>query len=330
MTTEETLRKILAAEAESVEVAPDALQAIRGRIARRRSRWWRSWRPQGLAMLTFTGGTAVVAAAAVALALVQAPKVKRVPQAPAGPPAVVQPAGPTANVPVYYLGDTGLGTRLFREYHVVPVDGTDVAARTRAAVQLMLTTDSPADPDYRTPWGNATVNSVWIEGDTVSVDLHDVPQSPVPDAQLAVQQLIWTATAASGTTGLRVTVDGHQVSRLWGFGGLDARLGRAPRADIQAPVWLIDPQQGAQVGTTFAVYVAAIVPGGTVQLTVTPVGGGQPLVVKSLPMGASAPQLGEVHLSVTVAPGRYTVSAFLAGPSGAPGPDRDSHEIAVG
>src|SRR5439155_453517 len=80
-------------------------------------------------------------------------------------------------VPVYYLGDTSAGIRLFREYHPVPADGTDPVARTRAALQAMLTTGSPADPDYRTPWGNARVASVRIEGDTVLVDLTGVPQA---------------------------------------------------------------------------------------------------------------------------------------------------------
>src|SRR5262249_23516374 len=69
-TDEEELRRILADEAGSVEVAPDALPTIRARIARRRARH----RPRWWGPLTFTGGTAVVAAAAVAFALVHAPK----------------------------------------------------------------------------------------------------------------------------------------------------------------------------------------------------------------------------------------------------------------
>ena len=53
-----------------------------------------------------------------------------------GPPSVAQ-LPPSANVPVYYLGDTSAGIRLFREYHPVPADGTDPVARTRAALQAM-------------------------------------------------------------------------------------------------------------------------------------------------------------------------------------------------
>lgn len=334
MTTEQTLRQILAAEAESVEVAPDALNVIRGRIARRRARWWRSWRPSGLALLSFTGGTAVVAAAAVALALAQAPDKPRVPQAPAGPPSVAQ-LPPSANVPVYYLGDTSAGIRLFREYHPVPADGTDPVARTRAALQAMLTTDSPADPDYRTPWGNARVASVRIEGDTVLVDLTGVPQTRPADPRMAVQQLVWTATAAgagsgaSAATGLRLTVDGRTLPTLWGQ-AVAGRLERAARTDVQAPVWLIDPQQGAQVGGTFAVYVAATAPGGTVQLLVTPAGGGPVVKTEQVTLSAAAPQLGEAHLSVALPPGHYLVTAYLPGPSGGPGPDADGHEITVG
>jgi Sporulation and spore germination len=329
MTSEETLREILNAEAESVDVAPDALDVIRGRIARRRVRWWRSWRPSGLAILTFTGGTAVVAAAAVAVALATAPSVQRAPQAPAGPSGAVQ-LPPAANLPVYYLGDTSVGVRLFREYHLVHTDGTDAAARTRAALRTMLTTNSPADPDYRTPWGDAAVDSVRIDGDTVSVGLRGVPQSAPPDPRMAVQQLIWTATAVSGATAVRLTVDGRTVPSLWGYGGMDQRLVRDARTDVQAPVWLIDPQQGTQVGTTFAVYVAATAPGGTVRLRVTPAGGGAPISDNPVSLSAAAPQLGEAHTSLTLSPGRYTVTAYLPGPTGGPGPDADSHEITIG
>ncbi len=332
MTTEDALRRILAAEAESVDVAPDALDVIRGRIAKRRARWWR-WRPSGVAMLSFTGGTAVVAAAAVAVALATMPKAPRAPQAPAGgggtASAVALP--PTANLPVYYLGTTSLGVRLFREYHVVQVDGADAAARARAALRAMLATHSPADPDYRTPWRDAGVNSARVDGDTVVVDLHGVQATPAPDAQtarMAVQQLIWTATAASGTTALRVSFDGRQQAGLWGVPGLDGRLERAARADVQAPIWLIDPQQDAVVGRSTTVYVAGTVASGTVRLRVVD-SGGTVISDQRVPLSASAPQLGEAHLTVPLEPGRYVVTAYVPGPSGGLDQDLDNHEITV-
>jgi Sporulation and spore germination len=331
MTTEDALRRILAAEAESVDVAPDALNVIRRRIAKRRARWWHGWRPSALTMLSFTGGTAVVAAAAVAVALASAPKPAREPQQPAGPPgppaAVSVP--PTANLPVYYLGDTSSGVRLFREYHLIRLDGPDAAARTRAALRTMLATHSPVDPDYRTPWQEAGVNSVRVDGDAVLVDLHGVPAS-VSDqdtARMAVQQLVWTATAASGATALQVSFDGQKRASLWGVSGLDGRLQRGARADVQAPIWLIDPQQGAQVGRPVAVYIAATAAGGTVHLRVTGTGG-QLVSDQAVTLSAAAPQQGEAHPTLNLVPGTYVVTAYVSWPSGADR-DADSHEITV-
>jgi hypothetical protein len=232
---------------------------------------------------------------------------------------------------VYYLGTTSLGVRLFREYHVMHVDGSDAAAHARAALQAMLATHGPTDPDYRTPWRDAGVNSARVDGDTVVVDLHAVRVSPPPEpatARMAVQQLIWTATAASGTSALRVSVDGQRLTSLWGVSGLDGRLERAPRADVQAPIWLIDPQQNASVGRTFDAYVAGMAANGAARLRVVRTNG--PVISdQPVPLSASAPQLGEAHMALTLAPGSYVVTAYLPGPSGGADLDFDSHEITV-
>jgi hypothetical protein len=339
--SEEALRRILAAEAESVEVAPDALAVIRGRIARRRS-WWRRFLPSGMMLVGFGGGTAVVAAATVAVVLASSPQPSPTPQQPpagSGPPATLAPLPPTANLPVYYLGSTSLGVRLFREYHVLPVTGTTPVARASAALTAMLTAGSPADPDYTTPWRGATVNSVRVDGDTWTVDLHGIPAAPPADAataRIAVQQLVWTVTAANGSaasgtpaggTGkVRLLVDGQGRSSLWGVTGLDG-LTRAPRTEVQAPIWLIDPQQNAPIGHTFSVYVAGTVADGVVRVRV--VRAGVPVSDQAVPLNASAPQLGEAHLQLTLEAGTYTVVAYVPGPSGGADQDSDSHEITI-
>ena len=328
--TEHALRRILAAEAESVEVAPDALAVIRRRVARRRQ-GWRWFLPSGVMLLSFGGGTAVVAAATVAVVLAASPPTGPAPQPPAGSGGPTVATGPpSANLPVYYLGTTSLGVRLFREYHLLPVTGSDPAARTRAALTAMLTTSSPSDPEYTTPWQDATVTSVRVEGDTTTVDLHGVPATPPPGAstaRVAVQQLVWTATAASGTTVVRLLVDGRSVPALWGVPGLDGALTRAPRADIQAPIWLIDPQQAAPVGHTFTVYLAGTVPSGVAGLRV--LRGSTVVSDQPVPLTASAPQQGEAHVTLTLDAGTYTVVAYLPGPAGGADRDSDGHEITV-
>jgi hypothetical protein len=332
MTDEDALRRILAAEAESVEVAPDALAVIRRRVARRRQ-GWRRFLPGGVLLLGFGGGTAVVAAATVAVVLAASPRTGPPAQPPGGSggPTATTTLPPTANLPVYYLGSTSLGVRLFREYHLLPVTGSDPAARTRAALTAMLTTSSPSDPEYTTPWRDATVTAVRVEGDTATVDLHGVPATApagAATARVAVQQLVWTVTAASGTTAVRVLVDGRTVPALWGVAGLDEPLTRSPRADVQAPIWLIDPQQAAPVGHTFSVYLAGTVPGGVARLRV--LRGATVVSDQPVPLNASAPQQGEAHVTLTLDPGTYTVVAYLPGPAGGPDRDSDSHEITVG
>jgi hypothetical protein len=231
-----------------------------------------------------------------------------------------------ANLPVYYLGATSQGDRLFREYHNLPVTGPDPVARTRAALAAMLTAHSASDPEYSTPWQDTTVTAVRIDGATATVDLHGVPDAVpggVATARVAVQQLVWTVTAAGGTSAVRLLVDGHGVATLWGVPDLDGPLTRAPRTEVQAPIWLIDPQQAAPVGRTFQVNITGTVPGGMAGLRV--MRGSDVVKDQQVPLTAAAPQQGETHLTLTLDPGTYTVIAYVPGPAG----DADTHEITV-
>jgi len=227
-------------------------------------------------------------------------------------------------------GTTSFGLRLFREYHVLPVTGSDKVAQTRAALGAMLATSSPGDPDYTTPWRDATVTSVRVDGDTTTVDLHGVPAAPPSGAgaaRIAVQQLVWTVTAVSGKPAVRVLLDGRTVPALWGVEGLDEPLTRAPRTDVQAPIWLIDPQQAAPVGHTFAANLTGTVPDGVAGLRV--LRGSTVVSDQRVQLTASAPQQGDGHVELTLDPGTYTVVAYVPGPAGGADRDSDSHEITV-
>ncbi len=310
---EDELRRILIGEAESTEVSPDALEIIRGRIARRRAGWW--WRPRGF---VFLGGTAVVVAAAVlAFMLVPGWVSRPVVVGPGGSSSTSPHAsgsvrtGPTTNVPVYYLGATALGPRLYREYHLVPGPEDRPAGKALVAVTEMVTPLRPYDPDYTSPWpAGVAVRGATVAGDTVTVDLTGVPSSSGQDAattRMLREQLIWTATAASGTTKLRLLLDGRPVTTFW---GMPATGERGPRADVYAPVWLIDPQQRATLGHTFNVYLAGIVPEATVRLRVRNASGNV-LSDQAVALSAGAPALGEARLSLSEVPGTYTVEAYV-------------------
>ncbi|HET8660022.1 MAG TPA: GerMN domain-containing protein [Micromonosporaceae bacterium] len=350
---EHDLRRVLDAEAASVEVSPDALVAIRQRIAARRARWL----PRGGAMFAVsTGGLAALATAVAVFAGVGscAPRTDEPPppaasapvETPSPTPSPAQPAppGPTAappsttrppqqasaSVPVYYIGLDRGRPRLYREFHQLPVGDGSPAARTRAAVTEMLDRDSAYDPDYASSWpAGARVRGVRIAGDAVVVDLTGAGQNSVGSeyAHQAVQQLVWTATAASGKPKVRILLDGAPVSELWGSVSVAGDLVRGPALQVLALIWLIGPQHGATVGRTFEVHVDGAVFEATVQLRV--VQNGRTVTERVMTLSVGAPSRGEGRVSLTLAPGAYTIEAFAYSAEDGSIQHLDNHQITV-
>lgn len=332
---EELLRRALEAEAGRVEVAADALSVIRRRVAARRG--WRRF----LVLPRFGVGAALAATAAViAVSVAVATLLPRSP-APHPPGASGSPvtasadealATPPGSVAVYYLGATRSGPLLYREFHHPGVaSGSPVAAKVTAAIDELL--DHPAfDPDYTSAWpAGARLNRVSIDGDTVTVDLAGATVNAVDARRAAagVQQLVWTATAPSDTvTGVRLLFDGKPLTTLWGSVPVGGVLHRGNALDVRAPVWLIDPQQGATVGRTFTVFVAGTVPEGAARLRVRSSAG----VVQDSPvtLDQGAPALGTAKMSLTLDPGRYTIEAFYVSPADSSAQFVDDHEFTVG
>jgi hypothetical protein len=95
-----------------------------------------------------------------------------------------------------------------------------------------------------------------------------------------------------------------------------------------APVWLIDPQQGATVGRTFTVFVAGIVPEAAARLRIRS-SSGAAVVDQPVRLDKGAPAQGTAKVPVTLAPGRYTIEAFYL--SSADGSEQflDDHEFNV-
>ncbi|HET8681230.1 MAG TPA: GerMN domain-containing protein [Micromonosporaceae bacterium] len=350
---EHDLRRVLDAEAASVEVSPDALVVIRQRIAARRARWL----PRGGAMFAVsTGGLAALATAVAVFAGVGscAPRTDEPPppaasapvdtpsptpsQAqpappPPGPtaPATAQPPRPvTAAVPVYYIGLDRNRPRLYREFHQLAVGDGSPAARTRAAVTEMLDGRTAYDPDYASSWpAGARVREVRVSGDVVVVDLAGARLNPVGSeyAHQAVQQLVWTATATSGKAKVRILLDGAPVSELWGSVAVAGDLQRGPALQVLALVWLISPQHGATVGRTFEVHVDGAVFEATVQLRV--VQNGKTVTERVMTLSVGAPSRGEGRASLTLAPGAYTVEAFAYSAEDGSIQHLDNHQITV-
>jgi len=182
---------------------------------------------------------AVVATAAVIAAVVG------VTGLPGSRPAVPGPASQDQSsslAPVYFLGDTGVGPRLFREDRPGP-SGDDATVH---ALQLAVT-GAALDPDYRSVWPTGTrVTAVRAETDSVVVDLvgsglQQRPAGVTPAAaRMSVQQLVYTARPAPDSPfRVRFEVDGSPVGTLLGVPV--GSVAPAPPDSTLAPVSISSP-----------------------------------------------------------------------------------------
>jgi hypothetical protein len=232
-------------------------------------------------------------------------------------------------VPVYYLGESERGPVLYREFRAESVGEDTAAARARAALAIMLTRGSAADPDYATYWpAGVSVRDASVDANTVTVDLAGVPAAATADAAHAarsVDQLVYTATGASNTDRVRLRLDGQPVSRLW---GVDAGA-RRPAVDVQAPLWLIEPAYGGTAGPQLHVHVAGVVFENTARLRVRNAAG-TVVVDRMIMLTGAAPQVGEVRLDLTLDPGRYTVEVYALSAKDGHEQFADDHEVTIG
>ena len=244
MTDEDWVRAALEDAVRDVEPghALDTIQARTSSAAPRRRGW--TWA---------AGGAAVgVAATLVAIAALNNPAgTNHGEPAPLGTPTTSQ-ASParTAAAPVYYLGDTAVGPRLFREFHQVTA-----AADLAQPALVEATSRAPIDPDYSTPWLGlgATVEGVEHTPDLITVDLGgpdslaDRPEGMAEDvASLAVEQLMFTVQGALQSTNsvpVQFLLNGAHAPSLLGV-PVSEPLSAADPLSVQGTVWIIDPQDG--------------------------------------------------------------------------------------
>ncbi|MGE5830905.1 MAG: Gmad2 immunoglobulin-like domain-containing protein [Micromonosporaceae bacterium] len=340
MNPEDVLRQALEARASRVEVAPDALPQIRARLATRQARRRRVL-SIGFASLA-TGAVASVAAIALGLGScvptqpgpVPADSSSAPPSSPPPPtPTSAAPTVATVRAPVYFVGDYQGRPLLYWEYHQVPIGA--LATRLEGAIATMLA-GTATDADYTSNWpAGASVRSVRIESDVIVVDLAGAGVAPSDPqrARAAVQQLVYTATGVAtdqGVTraGVRLLFDGATRSTPWGGVDVAGTLTRAPQATTLAPVWLVSPQEGNTVGRSFDVYIAGTVFEATVRLRVRNSAG---TVVQDhvLTLSAGAPARGEVHTTITLTPGSYTLEAFFVSLADGSIQALDGHHITV-
>ncbi len=160
-------------------------------------------------------------------------------------------AGSMTTVPVYFVGDTPQGTRLYREFRQVD------AARPLDAAAALVTGGDALDPDYSTLYPGGSFTGVSHEDGGFSVQLPDdgwtTPADGMSrsDARLAVQQLVYTIQGVEQSRDPVTFYLGGAPATIFGIdssGGIEA----APQLDVAAFVNLTTPEEGAAVSGTFA------------------------------------------------------------------------------
>jgi hypothetical protein len=153
-------------------------------------------------------------------------------------------------VPVYYVGDTPNGPRLYLEFQ------TGSGDKATAAADLAVS-GTPLDPDYRTPWPAGThVNGVAYNGDFITVDVvgdvHDRPARMSQEtAALAIEQVIYTVQGAfgEGRVPVQFTLNTGRTDQVLGQPASEP-LANAPENDVLAQVNVTTPEEGATVSGT--------------------------------------------------------------------------------
>ena len=230
--------------------------------------------------------------------------------------APLETAQASNKAPVYWIGRSDENTFLYREFRDVPEQENPVTQ----ALRVMMS-QKPLDPDFFTPWQNPKKLASSISGkNVITVDVSADAFNANVDAAMAeraIQQLVYTATAAGASAGLIdsgqqvqvvVLVDGHTDYVAFNRVRLGTPMSRS--VGLVAPVWIIDPQEGTPVdGGAVKVSSRSTVPGGKLRWEIFRIDGSAKTTYLNGTAAASAEagQSGAFSLSVNLGPGNYEI-----------------------
>ena len=253
----DTIKDLLHEVTDAVE-PDDRIDAIRAATAAGGRRTGRGW--------WAAGGVGLVAASVVtALALSTGGGLQGSDPGPAEEPtattSATEPNPVTSRaVPVYFVGDTPSGPRLYREFQ----RGTGPMSAETFALDAALAGRS-LDPDYRSLWPAGAVSEAYVMSEelitvTLMGDLHDRPAGmSESDARLAVEQVIRTAQGAfgHGRIPVQLLLNGSRTDQVLGVPASEP-LAAGPALDVLAHVSLSEPSEGREVRKGKAITVDGV------------------------------------------------------------------------
>lgn len=237
----------------------------------------------------------------------------------------------TVAAPVYFVGDSPTGSRLYREFRQVEADDP-----LEEGAALLVAGDA-LDPDYSTLLPALDIVSIEAtEGAIVMTLGADSPTTDKSmsdsDAVIAVQSLVYTLQGIAQTRDpLKVEVDGQPVTLLGQ--PTDTGVTAEPSLEVLSLVNVTEPATGAEVSGSFTASGVASSFEATVLWEVRDAGDTAVLdgfATASGFMDDVYPWETTVDVS-SLAPGSYTFAALTADPSDGegPGPYVDTKTIVV-
>ena len=234
-------------------------------------------------------------------------------------------------VPVYYVGETAHGKKLFREFQRQQVCGQEFCVLKAAVVTAL--SGRPADADYSNPWpaGVGVHEVTWDENITIGLT-GPVTERPAgmddATAELAVQQLVFSAQAGlgKGRVPVVVLVDGKPTDQLLGV-HVASPLSTANPDEVLAAVQVDSPADVGTVPSHFTVTGRDATFEANVVWELTQDG---KVVKKGFTTAQECCTLSPYEFDVTAPPGTYTLVVHDTDESGEDRPvNQDTKEITV-
>jgi hypothetical protein len=246
-------------------------------------------------------------------------------------PAETGGSAEMTTVPVYFVGETPQGPRLFREFRKVEADNP------LAEAAALMTAGDAVDADYRTLYpGGSFADVQYADGAFVVEVKDDGWKTPAPgmsksEAKLAIQQLVYTLQGVQQERAPVVVQLGGSATPLFGI-DTSAGVKEAKQLDVLGLVNVTTPEEGQEVSGKFTAEGVASSFEATVPWQIRQ---GEAVVKEGFATAGGwvdklYPWQTEVDVS-GLEPGEYTFVAMTDDPSGGegPGPTEDTKTIIV-